>query len=407
MAVQTEPCNDDEFKMSKDKPEESSIIRKDILWLIWTFFNVFSSETYETIKLFILHMLMSILKGRLQGRNLLGGKRWIIYLFLLCGIAPLAANADILGCSPTSRSRNDSVLDFDDVKRALCDGSTLCNFSHQGYEHVCEDAFHGMTCEIIDLTGNRLSNLPSTVFQNVVNLREVFLDGNMFVEMPELINDNIMLISINDNPFEQFSNNSTIGLPNLGTLSVKNCSNLSAIDEAAFENNLNLKQVRFSGTPLQKLPSPCSNCFNVTLEGPVAVHLMCGIGSDIVTFESERSEIFFLNKTVEMLSQTNDSITNRLICKTQANSETHSTTHTSPTPTSARPTAAILTSTPPTSVSTSPISTAAILTSTIGVVLILSLLILVWLYRKDIHPWCKKRSCISNQNSEKVSQNEP
>ncbi|XP_071829005.1 uncharacterized protein [Apostichopus japonicus] len=243
-----------------------------------------------------------------------------------------AAYADIPVCSPGDRSPKDSVLDADDVKRALFDGSTRCDFSHQGYEHVCEDAFHHMTCEIINLTGNRLRSLSPTVFQNVVNLREVFLDGNKFVVMPKLINGDLEFLSMNDNPLEQFSNNSTIDLPNLKILSVKNCPNLFAIDEAAFEKNDKLNQVRFSGTPLKKLPCPCSNCFNVTLEGPVAVHLMCGRGSAIVTFESKRAEIFFLNKTVEMLLQTNN-FTNRLICIDQVNSETHSTTPTS-TPTS-------------------------------------------------------------------------
>ncbi|PIK60410.1 hypothetical protein BSL78_02645 [Apostichopus japonicus] len=317
MAVASEPSNDGKFKMLKNKPQESSIIGKDILSIIWTFLKERFEKTAD-----------HLFEAAHYGKNLLGGKRWIIYLFLLCGIAPLAANADILGCSRTSRSPNDSVLDFDYVKRALIDGSTLCNFSHQGYEHVCEDAFHGMTCQIIDLTGNGFTDLPPTVFQNVVNLRKVFLEGNKFVVMPKLINGDLKLLSFNKNPLEQFSNNSTIGLPNLRILSLENCHNLSAIDEAAFENNHKLNQVRLSGTPLQKLPSPgpCSNCSNAASEGPDTVHLMCGSGSDIMIFETERSEI---------LSQTNDSI----ICKTH-------TSPTSATPTAATPTAVPKSATP-------------------------------------------------------------
>ncbi|CAH2037730.1 unnamed protein product, partial [Iphiclides podalirius] len=111
-------------------------------------------------------------------------------------------------------------------------------------DHVTVLALSSATnLEVLDLASTDISTIPLDAFRGLVNLQQIDLSGNKFVNVPEslsLVGSTLQYLTFNNNPIVELNDDSFVGLTNLVQLEVGENDYLEEVKRGTF-------------TPLKKL----------------------------------------------------------------------------------------------------------------------------------------------------------
>ncbi|KAJ8049522.1 Leucine-rich repeat-containing protein 15 [Holothuria leucospilota] len=136
-------------------------------------------------------------------------------------------------CSEAGWSREDDVLDANDVKIGL-DGETF-DGSGKNFTMVCSNAFHHVHVELVNLTNNLLQDLPCGIFDYTQGPERVYLDRNKFTSIPSALNSSdVKLLVLSNNKISEIPKGTMNGMEGLTTLSLSGNQNMTQIPEDIF-----------------------------------------------------------------------------------------------------------------------------------------------------------------------------
>ncbi len=120
----------------------------------------------------------------------------------------------------------------------------------------------------LDLSGNKITEIPEGFFDNMTGLEELDLNSNHIKDLPNNLFKNckkLSWINLRANNLEKIKKDTMSGLSQLSELELDNNS-ISEIEAGAFDGNTALSQLSMSGNELSTLPEDLLESASDTLE---------------------------------------------------------------------------------------------------------------------------------------------
>ncbi|KAJ8018944.1 Leucine-rich repeat, immunoglobulin-like domain and transmembrane domain-containing protein 3 [Holothuria leucospilota] len=183
-------------------------------------------------------------------------------------------------CSDEGSSRKDDVLDAIDVNNSLHE--RFFNGYGKNYTKVCSNAFHYLTLNAVNLTNNLLPDLPPDILYYTRGLKRVYLGRNKFTSFP-LSGDmpDLELLDLSGNMISEIPKGTMNHMESLTTLNLTGNQNMTQVPEDVLilSHCCSLKSGIFTNTQIGHplVPAPhfmlCTvdNPCNVTHEGSLIV----------------------------------------------------------------------------------------------------------------------------------------
>lgn len=159
----------------------------------------------------------------------------------------------------------DAIYDLSLLKN-VGPGVTKIDLSTNKLSNLPADAFKNATgLKEINIASNDISNLPEDLFKNNPNLEVVTLSSNKLGKLPANLfanNNKIKKIDLSQAWLSEISKDAFANLPELESISL-NDNNMNSLADDVFKNNPKLKFINLNGNSLRKLPTSIANLSNL------------------------------------------------------------------------------------------------------------------------------------------------
>lgn len=108
----------------------------------------------------------------------------------------------------------------------------------------------------VELTGNKITEIPEGLFDNMTNLTTVYLGNNYISKLPENLfknNKKIENIELSNNKLTEIKKDDFSNLPQLQIIQMED-NNIEKIEEGAFDGDVNLQSIYAPNNELEGLP---------------------------------------------------------------------------------------------------------------------------------------------------------
>ena len=108
----------------------------------------------------------------------------------------------------------------------------------------------------VELTGNKITEIPEGLFDNMTNLTTVYLGNNYISKLPENLfknNKKVENIELSNNKLTEIKKDDFSNLPQLQIIQMED-NNIEKIEEGAFDGDVNLQSIYAPNNELEGLP---------------------------------------------------------------------------------------------------------------------------------------------------------
>lgn len=108
----------------------------------------------------------------------------------------------------------------------------------------------------VELTGNKITEIPEGLFDNMTNLTTVYLGNNHISKLPENLfknNKKVENIELSNNKLTEIKKDDFSNLPQLQIIQMED-NNIEKIEEGAFDGDVNLQSIYAPNNELEGLP---------------------------------------------------------------------------------------------------------------------------------------------------------